>query len=50
MDSTYGWGNLVGGGIEVIDLPGDHSAIFEEPVVSTVAQELSARLQSVTAI
>ena len=50
MDSRYGWGNLVGGGIEVIDLPGDHSAIFEEPVVSTVAQELSARLQSVTAV
>jgi amino acid adenylation domain-containing protein len=48
MDSTYGWGNLVEGGIEVIDLPGDHVAIFEEPVVFTLAHELSARLQSVT--
>ena len=48
MDSTYGWENLVVGGIDVIDLPGDHVAIFEEPVVFTLAHELSARLQSVT--
>jgi thioesterase domain-containing protein/acyl carrier protein len=49
MDSTYGWGSLVAGGIELIDLPGDHAAMFEEPVVSALAQELNARLQSVTA-
>lgn len=50
MDSTYGWGNLVEGGIEVIDLPGDHVAIFEEALVFTLAHELSARLQSVTTV
>lgn len=49
MDSTYGWGELVKGGLEIIDLPGSHTDMFDEPVVSSVAQELEARLRSALA-
>jgi hypothetical protein len=41
---------LVQRGVEVIDFPGDHVTIFEEPVVFTLAQERRARLPSVTAV
>jgi thioesterase domain-containing protein/acyl carrier protein len=49
LDGTYGWGPLVQGGLEVVDLPGDHRSLFEEPIVSTLARELEARLRSCAA-
>jgi thioesterase domain-containing protein len=43
-DEHNGWGNVVRGGIEVIDVPGDHNSLLEEPHVRTLAQSLRLSL------
>jgi thioesterase domain-containing protein len=39
-DEQNGWGSVVLGGIEVIDVPGTHTSLVEEPHVRTLAQSL----------
>jgi thioesterase domain-containing protein len=45
-----GWGPLVQGRLEIHELPGeDHTAMFEEPMVRTVAEVLTACLETARA-
>jgi aspartate racemase len=39
-DPTFGWGELVRGSLEIIDVPGDHMSMISEPAVSMVAQRI----------
>jgi thioesterase domain-containing protein len=41
-----GWSVVAGGGIDVVDVPGDHMSIFEEPFVATLAHELDTVVRS----
>jgi thioesterase domain-containing protein len=43
-DPTLGWGTLITGGLEIIDIPGHHGAIIREPRVGALAKELNACL------
>lgn len=43
-DPTLGWGELVVGGLEVHELPGNHQGVFQEPVVAMLARKLSPYL------
>jgi thioesterase domain-containing protein len=43
-DEYNGWGPVVTGGIEVIDVPGDHNSLLEEPHVRSLAQSLRLSL------
>jgi acyl transferase domain-containing protein/thioesterase domain-containing protein len=40
-DAENGWGSLVGGGIEVFELPGGHATMCEEPHVRIFAKHLT---------
>jgi len=40
-DMTFGWHEVVGGGLEVFTLPGDHFSLLEQPDVANVADALS---------
>ncbi|MGL4881809.1 MAG: non-ribosomal peptide synthetase, partial [Waterburya sp.] len=40
FDAQLGWGALAAGGLDIIDVPGDHLGILREPCVATLAQEL----------
>lgn len=44
-DALHGWGELINGGLELIDVPGDHYSIFKEPHVQILAQKLKTYLQ-----
>jgi thioesterase domain-containing protein len=44
-----GWGRLAGGGLEVVDVPGNHDTVLREPRVRTLAQALQARLRQAQA-
>ncbi|MFB2772712.1 condensation domain-containing protein [Pelatocladus sp. BLCC-F211] len=39
-DTQHGWSEVVGGGLEIYDIPGDHFSIFEEPHVQVLAKKL----------
>ena len=39
-DPTNGWGELTTGWLQVVDVPGDHLVLLEEPHVSVVADKL----------
>jgi amino acid adenylation domain-containing protein len=41
VDSTNGWGRLTTGRVEVIDVPGDHLVLMEEPYVAEVARQIT---------
>jgi aspartate racemase len=43
---TLGWETLAGGGLEIHDVPGGHTSMFEEPNVRTLAETLKAILRS----
>jgi thioesterase domain-containing protein len=43
-DLQLGWGELVKGGLEVYEIPGDHRTIFLEPNVDILASKLGACL------
>jgi thioesterase domain-containing protein len=45
LDPSLGWGGVCPGGIEVIEITGDHDTVIEEPEVRTLARELTARLR-----
>lgn len=36
----HGWSEVVGGGLEIYDVPGDHFSMFEEPHVQVLAEKL----------
>jgi hypothetical protein len=46
-DPTLGWADLVGGGIDVYKIPGDHEAYIRR-YVKTAAMQLKACLEKVT--
>ncbi|HEX5659283.1 MAG TPA: thioesterase domain-containing protein, partial [Polyangiales bacterium] len=39
-DEQNGWGGVIQGGIEIIDVPGTHTSIVEEPHVRALAQSV----------
>ena len=43
---TLGWETLAGGGLEIHDVPGGHTSMFEEPNVGTLAETLKTVLPS----
>jgi amino acid adenylation domain-containing protein len=43
-EADLGWGRLAGGRIEVIEVPGDHYTLLQEPHVQTLASRLRERL------
>jgi thioesterase domain-containing protein len=42
----YGWREVVGDGLEVCEIPGDHLALLVEPGVDTMAAKLDALMKS----
>ena len=42
LDRTLGWGELIAGGLEVIEVPGPGAGILEEPRVRILAEQLGA--------
>jgi oxalate---CoA ligase len=45
-DPTLGWSEGVRGGLEIVDVPGDHFSVVDEPNVQVLARELAARLRA----
>ncbi len=45
----YGWGEVVRGGLEICEIPGDHLTLLVEPGVGTVAAKLDALMKSACA-
>jgi oxalate---CoA ligase len=45
QDAHFGWGELIRGGLEVHEIPGDHRDMFSEPQVEGTARELRACLR-----
>jgi len=43
-DPELGWGAWAGGGVDVIEVPGNHVTMFREPTIVTVAQHLERLL------
>jgi len=48
-DSQGGWGELALGGVEVHNVPGDHTSIIEQPHVRVLAEKLKACLDKAQA-
>ncbi|WP_234308050.1 non-ribosomal peptide synthetase [Streptomyces sp. NBRC 110035] len=40
-DPTNGWGDLITGRLQVVDVPGDHLVLLEEPHVNVVAEKVA---------
>jgi thioesterase domain-containing protein len=40
-----GWTPFAEGGVEVLELPGDHDLVFREPNIQVLAAQLRARLE-----
>lgn len=45
IDSDLGWGNLVAGGLEIQEVPGNHFNMFTEPYVRVLAAKLKTCLE-----
>jgi amino acid adenylation domain-containing protein len=45
-DRSLGWSNLFSEGIAVIDVPGEHTTIMQEPNIGTLAEKVSEVLES----
>jgi amino acid adenylation domain-containing protein len=45
LHPDLGWGDLVGGGVEVRDLAGHHSNLLKEPNIQVLAQELKSCIE-----
>jgi thioesterase domain-containing protein len=43
-DITRGWGSFVSGKCEVIEVPGDHSSLFNESNVGVLAERIKGSL------
>ncbi len=44
LENEYGWKTLASGGVEVIDVPGDHQSMIKPPHVELLATQLQSRL------
>ena len=44
LDFKMGWGAFAGGGVDVIEIEGDHFIMFQDPSVTRMAQRISAAL------
>jgi thioesterase domain-containing protein len=49
-DPLLGWGPRASGGVDVVDIPGGHSSMLQEPNVDALADALRDRLQNSTSI
>ncbi len=45
-DPSMGWSRLAGGGVSVVDVPGDHASILAAPGVRMLAKGLRAAIQT----
>jgi acyl-CoA synthetase (AMP-forming)/AMP-acid ligase II/thioesterase domain-containing protein/NAD(P)-dependent dehydrogenase (short-subunit alcohol dehydrogenase family)/acyl carrier protein len=45
QDKLLGWGQRATDGVEVIDVPGGHSSMLQEPNVAVLAEALQARIR-----
>jgi thioesterase domain-containing protein/acyl carrier protein len=50
QDPTMGWGELAAGGVQVIDIPGDHQTMMSRPHVETLALRIRDCLNRVEII
>ncbi len=48
-ERDMGWAALAQGGVEVVDVPGDHLGMLQEPHVQALAQEMRRCLEQLTA-
>jgi amino acid adenylation domain-containing protein len=44
MDATNGWSGIIQGGLEVLNLPGDHWQLFREPAAHVLTEHILACL------
>jgi len=49
-DPFNGWGGIVAGGLEIIELPSDPGGIFLEPYVQTLAEKLKEQIDQAAAV
>lgn len=47
-DETLGWSKLVTGELKILDVPGSHRQIFDEPYVQTLAAKMSVCLEEIS--
>jgi thioesterase domain-containing protein len=45
-DSELGWGDVALGGVQIIDVPGDHMSLLEKPRVFQLANHLRAAMEA----
>ncbi|MDB6110437.1 MAG: amino acid adenylation domain protein, partial [Pedosphaera sp.] len=48
LEDDFGWGKLVGNGVDIRLVPGSHESIFLEPAVQSLAEQLNSCLARVT--
>jgi thioesterase domain-containing protein len=48
-DPSFGWGRVLGDGLELIDVPGGHFSLLREPYVEHLAADLAPRIAAVAA-
>ena len=48
-DPLLGWGRRVGGALDVVDLPGGHYSMFQEPQVKGLADRIQAHIDAARA-
>jgi thioesterase domain-containing protein len=44
-----GWGDAVKGGVDVVDVPGNHQTLLHQPYVQVLADHLTAALAAISA-
>ena len=44
VENQFGWQSLATGGVEVVEVPGNHPSMIENPNVTLLAEELNQRL------
>jgi thioesterase domain-containing protein len=44
-----GWGNYALGGIEAIEVPGNHNSVIQEPNIKVLAEKMGACLKHIQA-
>ena len=40
QDPTKGWGQLIAGGLRIVDVPGSHKTMVSQPYVETLASRI----------
>jgi thioesterase domain-containing protein len=49
LGRAYGWDEIVQGGFELVEVPGDHDTLVLEPNATTLVQRLRSTLDDVQA-